>query len=463
MSIVSKERVEITPQNQPSDNSYSFKGGFPIIQFQIPSESKFLDSSSVRINGTLRVCQPTSTNETPVLVNNAANKGGTQFDCCLSSRVGVASCVDQIILSSMQNQSLEVVRSYGRYLASAQSVTHSQEDFDTNLQLSSLTSSRQMNGALMVNQDVSFCIPLRTGLLSGTQAIPIGNNGIRGMQMEIQLAPDSHVLSGYTDNAGDSKNDAGTGTGSFYQLRDVTLSYDLLVPDADTMDKMSIPSTGALEYNSVSQLYSIINSSDQTQTYNLGTSKTLSVFNNFIPTTHINSYDHDGFSTGGLKIVDSGQYGVVAPITRVSFLKGGQLFPIDNQIDVEQSTLLRNDARPQSELDQQFIGSIKPLHLQNHSLMSLNTNSGISTAVSSLTGQDLTLDSGQQFQLPDQEPVFGVGCSMDVYKGGVDYSSETYGVRIVSLLDGKSPNSMYSYILSKNVLQYSPQGISVMN
>ena len=84
-------------------------------------------------------------------------------------------------------------------------------------------------------------------------------------------------------------------------------------------------------------------------------------------------------------------------------------------------------------------------------------------SVSSLTGQDLTLDSGQQFQLPDQEPVFGVGCSMDVYKGGVDYSSETYGVRIVSLLDGKSPNSMYSYILSKNVLQYSPQGISVMN
>ena len=465
MSVVGKERVEITPLNVPSGGSYSFKGGFPIVQFQIPQEPKFLDGSSVRLNGTLRVCQPTSTDAVPILANNANNKLTGAFDTCLSSRVGVASCLDQIILSSMTNQSLEVVRSYGRYIASAQSVTHSQEDFDTNVSLSSLSASRQLNGALLVNQDVSFAIPLRTGLLSGAGSIPIGMNGLRGLQMELQLAPDQQVLSGYVDNAGNTQNDSATGTGAFYQLRDLTLSYDLLIPDSDTMDKMSVPSTGSLEYNSVSQLYSVINSSDQTQTYNLGTAKTLSVFNSFIPTTHINSYAHDGFSTGTLKNLVAGAYTQEAPIKRVSFLKAGQLFPVENEVDVQPPTPFPAGVkRPQSELDKLFIGSIKPAHLQNHSLMSLNTNDDISTAVSATDGKDLIISGTpkQQFQLADRAPVFGVGCSMDVYRSGVDFSRDTYSVRIVSELDGSSPNSMYTYILSKNVLTYSPQGISVM-
>ena len=460
MSVVGKERVEITPLNQPSGGAYSFKNGFPIVQFQIPQESKYLDGSSVRLNGTLRVCQPTSTETAPVLVNNGGNKAGGAFNSCLSSRVGVASCIDQIILSSMTNQSLEVVRSYGRYLSSAQSVTHSQEDFDTNLQISSMSASRQLNGALMVNQDSSFAIPLRTGMLS-TSSISIAMNGIRGLQVELQLAPDSAVLSGWTDNTGTGQNDSATGTGAFYQLRDLTLSYDLLIPDSDTMDKLSVPATGNLEYNSVSQLYSVINSSDQTQTYNLGTSKTLSVFNSFIPTTHINSYAHDSFSTGKLKNISAGSYSVDAPIQRVSFLKAGQLFPIENEIDVQSDDPV---SRPQSELEKAFIGSIKPAHLQNHSLMSLNTNDSISTATSALDGKDLIISGTpqQQFQLPDRAPVFGVGSNMDVFRQGVDFSRDTYGVRIVSKLDGASPNSMYTYILSKNVLTYSPQGISVM-
>lgn len=461
MSVVGKERVEITPLNQPSGGAYSFKNGFPIVQFQIPQESKYLDGSSVRLNGTLRVCQPTSTEAVPVLVDNDDNKGSGAFNSCLSSRVGVASCIDQIILSSMTNQSLEVVRSYGRYIASAQSVTHSQEDFDTNLQLSSMSASRQLNGALMVNQDSSFAIPLRTGMLSGAGAISIAMNGIRGLQVELQLAPDSAVLSGWTDNAGNYQNQSATGTGAFYQLRDLTLSYDLLIPDSDTMDKLSVPATGSLEYNSVSQLYSVINSSDQTQTYNLGTAKTLAVFNNFIPTTHINSYAHDSFSTGKLKNISAGVYSVDAPIQRVSFLKAGQLFPIENEIDVQSDDPV---SRPQSELEKAFIGSIKPAHLQNHSLMSLNTNDSISTAVSATDGKDLIISGTpqQQFQLADRQPVFGVGCSMDVYRSGVDFSRDTYGVRIVSKLNGASPNSMYTYILSKNVLTYSPAGISVM-
>ena len=456
MNIVNIEKVEILPLNPPANNAYSFKEGFPIMQFLIPNQPKLLSGSSMRLNGVLRVNQSTSVESTPVLPNNNDNKSsGTPVNIALSSRIGVASAIDQITLSSMTNQTLEVVRSYGRYLASAQSVTHSQEDLDTNVQLESLTASRSMNGAFMVNQDVSFSIPLRTGLLSGASEIPIGTNGIRGMIVQLQLAPDSQVLGGWVDNTGADQNDAASGTGSFYQLRDVSLSYNLLVPDEQGTQQMSNPATGSLQYNAISHLYSVVNSSDATQNYNLGTGKTLSIFHNFLPTTHLNNYSKDGFATPKLQNSAAGVYNQDAQIQRVSFLKGGVNFPIENEIDV--SVPAEND-RPLSELEINFINSIKSYQSMNHSLMSLNTQNQLPTNVNPLDGNDVS-----KFTQVEDKDVFGIGVAEDPYRVGVDFKNTNYGIRIVSDLNGSSPNSVFTYVLAQNALMYSPQGISVIS
>jgi len=455
MNIVNIEKVEILPLNPPANNAYSFKEGFPIMQFLIPNQPKLLSGSSMRLNGVLRVNQSTSVEATPVLADNANNKGGGAANIALSNRIGVSSAIDQITLSSMTNQTLEVVRSYGRYLASAQSVTHSQEDLDTNVQVESLTASRSMNGALMVNQDVSFSIPLRTGLLSGASEIPIGTNGIRGMIVQLQLAPDSQVLGGWVDNTGTDQNNAAAGTGSFYQLRDVSLSYNLLVPDEQGTQQMSNPSTGSLQYNAISHLYSVVNSSDATQNYNLGTAKTLSVFHNFLPTTHLNNYNQDGFATPKLQNSTAGVYNQAAEIQRVSFLKGGVNFPIENEIDV--STPALND-RPLSELEINFINSIKSYQSMNHSLMSLNTQNQLPTNVNPLDGKDVS-----KFTQVENKDVFGIGVAEDPYRVGVDFKNTNYGLRVVSDLNGSSPNSVFTYVLAQNQLMYSPQGISVVS
>tara|TARA_R110000803_G_scaffold124302_2_gene192109 strand:+ start:2176 stop:3552 length:1377 start_codon:yes stop_codon:yes gene_type:complete len=455
LNIVNIEKVEILPLNPPSNNSYSFKEGFPIVQFMIPNQAKLLSGSSMRLNGVLRVCQSTSTEAAPLLTNNLANKGGTQFDCSLSSRIGVASAIDQITLSSMDNQTLEVVRSYGRYLASAQSVTHSQDDLDTNIAVETLTASRSLNGGFGVNNDVSFSIPLRSGLLSGGQEIPIGTNGIRGMLVHLQLAPDSQVLGGWVDNTGADKNNAGDGTGSFYQLRNLTLSYNLLVPDDAGTQMMTTPSTGSLNYNAITHLYSVINSSDQTQNYNLGVGKALSVFHNFLPTTHLNNYAQDGFGTPKLQNATNGVYDSEAQIQRVSFLKGGVQFPVENDIDV--TTPAEND-RPLSELEINYINSIKSFSSMNHSLISLNTQNGLPTNVNALDGLDTS-----KFTQVEAKPVFGIGVAEDPYRVGVDFKNTNYGIRIVSDLDGTSPNSVFTYVLAQNTLMYSPQGISIMS
>ena len=218
---------------------------------------------------------------------------------------------------------------------------------------------------------------------------------------------------------------------------------------------MSAPATGQFVYNSISQLYGVLNSSDQTQNYNLGTANTLSVFHNFIPTTQINNYAADGFSTGRLKNSNGGAFDQDANIRRVSFIRGGSKFPLDYALDVEDEAI---ENRPQTELDQRFIDSIKPLPSYNHSLVSLNTNNGV--------GDDIGFQNvptpRNDNTLAEQKAVFGAGINMDpLTRVGVDFKNTNYGLRIESALDGNSPNSVYTYVVAKNVLTYSPNGIMV--
>ncbi len=80
-----------------------------------------------------------------------------------------------------------------------------------------------------------------------------------------------------------------------------------------------------------------------------------------------------------------------------------------------------------------------------------------------LPGTKLIQPGGQNRQQADNDEVFGIGISEDPYKVGVDFKNTNYGLRIVSELDGQSPNSIFSYVLAQNTLAYSPQGISVVS
>jgi hypothetical protein len=466
MNIANKERAQIFPVNQPSNNTYSFKDGFPICTFNIAAQNKLLDTNSLRLNGVLRV-----NNSAGVLPTNNTQTASATAGIALNERIGLAAALNQITLSSPENnRTLEVIRNYGRFLASTMPVIHSQDDYDTNLQIGNPASaSKSFNGARQQNNELEFSIPLRTGLLSSGQRLPLGQNGLRGLTIELQLSPDSNALSGYAYYDTDAQNNVrrnpvlatGIGNGAFYQLKNLSLSYDLLVPDEEGMARLSVPATGQINYNSVSQIYGVLNSSDQTQSLNLGTSRTLAIHHNFIPTSNINNYNHDGFSTGRLE--NSG--GAKANIRRVTFLRGGQKFPLDYDLFVkEQGT----EDRPQTELDTKFMDSIKPYQSITHTLVSPFTNNSISTQVSQRPPLPNSFEPNSAPEdtdtLPDPEPVFGVGVRLDPLSNvGVDYRNVPYSVRIVSDLDGNSPNSIYTYVLAQNSLMYSPQGIMVQN
>lgn len=468
MSISRVEKAEVFPLNPPSANAYSFKGGFPTVQFQISNQDKLLDAKSIRLNGTLRVNLPGST-ETNVLhsVNNPTQGASANNGMALSPRVGVASALSQITIATQSNQTLETIRSYGRYLASVMSVTHSDSDLNaTNQQGNTCSSSRSACSAKAVNVDTSFSIPLRTGLLSSGIPIPLGENGFRGLNINLELAPDSSVIGPYfTYNNVNTETKIAytTGIGAFYQLRDLSLTYDLLVPDETS--KTIVPSTGSFSYNSISHLYGVINSSDQSLLYNLGTSKTLSVFHNFIPTQLINNFSSDGFATRRLAQSNGGQFTTEANINRVSFIRGGAKFPLDYALDVRQGADINqgdiNAQRPQTDLDVQYIDAIKNYNNFNHSSISLNTQNKLPVTTNIVNLAEIPSNKDNE---GDPRPVFGCGINFDpLSKVGVNFQQQNYGIRIESDLDGNSPNSIYTYVLSQNTLNYSPNGITVTN
>ncbi len=451
-NIVSVEKFEVLPSNQPSDNTYSFRGGNPIITLTVPAQAKFLRPSSVRINGVLRV--QTSAGVLPDC-NNLKAGGATEIT--VNPRVGIHSVLQNVVLSSeATNQSLESIRQYGRLVSSLLSSSHSSDDYMSEKSVVALMNGVQQSTDNLVGNEVAFSIPLYCGLLQGGNPIPLSVNGINGLTINLELASDQQVLKGA--NAGDAN-------GAFYQLKDISLSGDLLVPDDAGVQALSVPGSGAFVYNSYSSLYSVINSGDATQTYNLANSNVLSITHNFLPVSHSNTYAQDGFTNGELLNTNGAGTVYNAPTTlkKVSFSRGGVKLAYDYELDVENNSV---EDRPETQVNIAYLNAFKAEKaltrlLNQKSLLNYGGADALPYSDTSIAGSankqnGLSVDNGVRN--------FGVGLALDrVSDVGMNFKGQSYATRIQSTLDGKSPNAVFTYVKAKNILQYSPNGVMVMN
>jgi len=475
-NIVATEKVQIDPINAPPDGEYSFKNGYPIIQFLVAQSDKYLVGKSLRLTGEIEINTATAGQ----LPKNNAGVGGangaTRRNASIDRVVGVASAIHQVTLSTLDNQTLEMVKQYPRLLSSLVSATHGATDLTNGNSASQLVNSRSIVQACSLNTQRSFSIPIRCGLLSGTGLIPLGQNGTRGMILQMECAPDSSVIepflsateAGPDDEIARSGTTASTDISRFsYRLKNLTLTYDLLVPDEEGAQMMNNASQGALVYNAYSNLYSVVNASDQTVTLNLGASKVQSVIHNIIPTTKINNSQE--FSNALFKFQNGN---VEANIKEVAYAKAGILFPRENRIDEKQPNA---GADGGSEIDcvtlETYLNSIRNINDIDNCLASARTEAQLSTRVNSVvrTPHNHPNDSVQgQYQdrwgntlTNDTHPVFGLGVKQDTFRHGVDYSRQPYSVRVTSELDGNNPNSLFTYVLAESQLSYSPEGIRV--
>ena len=446
-NIVTVEKFQISPSNQPSNGTYSFRNGNPIITISIPAQAKYLRPSSLRVNGTFRV-----NTSAKALVNNNNLKAGGAVDVSLSSRVGIHSAFQNVVLSSeASNQSLEAIRQYGRLVSTILSSTHSQQDYATEKSIVALMNGFDSGTGNLLNNEIDFSIPLYCGLLQGGNPIPLSQNGVNGLRIQLELASDQQVLSGA--NADDA-------SGAFYELKNISISGDLLVPDEQGVQQLSVAGSGGFQYNSWSSLYSVINSSDATQTYNLANSQVLSVVHTFLPVNASNNYASDGFANPMLKNTanDGTTYSEACILKKVSFSRGGVKLGFDYDFDCEEQN---EDNVPETQVMMNFLNAFQPIVSASRML---NSKQLMSFGGNDLRPYRPVLATVNRSQGVDADPNrnFGVGLAMDrVSDVGVSFKGQSYATRIISDLDGKSPNAVFTFILSKNVLQYSPQGIMI--
>ena len=408
---MSNRYIEILPSNISSTDDAGYSKGTPLIQFNIGSQDTYLIGSTLRLNGAF------------------SRTGSNVTSSCIDPALGVYSIIDQLLISSNKtNQTIEHIRNYNRFLASYIPATTSENDLNGHMNMSSL--SGLSYGSQSNNETLEFSIPLPCGVLLGRNPIPLSDTwGIKGLNLTLNLAPDSNVFFALDDT---------DVSGVTYFLTDLKITAEVQQPPPDQLATLMRQTANSFEYNSISSYYAVVNNNHATVNINLGLKRVLSVFCNFITASDINSYDANGMETLDIRQDN----GTGATLTDVVFTKGGMRFPLDYDIVTVQRDNSNNDSAD-GQIIRNFLNSVRPFSKLDRTLFSNITSSQLAKKSSSL---------------------YGVGVAYDTISNqGVDFSADQFAMVLQSLLNSNNPTAAFIFAHAKNTCLMSPQGIQVLS
>lgn len=442
----SRRNLHITPSNYTADGKISYRSGNPVLQFIIGEADMMLMGKSIRLNGRFKVAAKEGANSVPVNASNIR----------MSEQLGMWSIIDQLVIKSQAtHQVIEEIKSYQRFMGSYLPVTSSIQDnmghlnetalVAPNYQLHKMTVVDALNGSNSVSgafDGNSFSIHLPCGLFNGQVPIPLqpnGAGGLGGILLEIHLSPDSNVLFGQDGTTTEMLN-------AFYQLEDVYLSAEAMVPDPT----QKLPPANTFEFNSISSYFTTFNSANAIVNFNLGLTRVLGVFGNMVPAKKINNLKDNGLANEFP--TNSATYSTAngaAAIQQLFFLRGGEKFPIDYNINTLQRDDVTNTmADPQ--ITRNFMNAI-----QQFSKIGRTSVNPLNTAITSGDSQvvNTKVDGGSSA---------GIGVAYDVISGnGVDFSSQNFGINMEVDLLSDHPIALYLFVHSKQTLSFSQNGIQI--
>ena len=450
----SNVNIEITPSNVLSNGKVSFQSGNPVVSFIIGEQERSLIGQSVRLCGKFRAYLKTG-------ATDAVDREVASTDTLATNgRTGVYGCIDQLVIKSQRtHQVIEHIRHYNRFASTFLPTTNSLQDNLSHMGESSLimpnTFLNQQSVLRLPSQNQtgnSFCLPLPCGLLNGGNHIPLsGSWGLQGLLIEIHLAPDSNVLFSSTGAGADvtAINDA------FYEFSDLKLVAEAVNPTPQMVKEM--PST--FEYNSIHSYFTSINSTQSVVNFNLGLSRVLGVFMNFIEANKINNREYDGLATQSLLNENSGGTVSRCPIQQLVFTRAGIRFPLEYNIDYlgTQGGLYN---QVDSQVYRNFLNAIKPFSKNQRNVANcVNTyesGNNPDTTVALLGGRDVDVIDGGS--------IFGVGMSYDTISDqGVDFSSVQWGMNMTSDLQTNNPHAVYLFVHAKSTLVFNQSGLQVLS
>ena len=441
--MASMMNIDIVPSNVTANSTVSFRGGNPVIQFIIGEQDRLLMGNSLRFTGKFRC-----------LLSSGSSSVSDVSALSMSEKLGVYSTIDTLTIKSQRTgQTIESIRNYNRFLASYLPVTSSKEDNMGHMYESALIlPNYAAQTATVVDIPSSsstqnhFCMSLPCGLFNGGEPIPLMEEAVGGLLVELHLAPDSQVFHSQNDT------DSASYTDSFYEFSDLSLAAELMEPDAQTLSQLKSRSSATYEYNSISSYYQTINSANGIINFQLGLSRVLGVFANIVPASHINNVKFDGLAT----LYPTNLNGTAAPVNELFFTRNGTKFPLDFNI----TTLLQDENEFEEDADPQ---SIDPAIVFNY-MNAIQRFANITrTSVRPQTTQYLDTTRFDK-DTPFGGCGWGLGVAFDtVSDQGIDYSRVNFGINMSLMLDTDSPQAVYMFAHSKNTLVFGPQGLSVIS
>ena len=447
--------IQVRPDNVSPDATISFKSGFPVLSFTIQSQQGILDPTSIRINGDMMVYKDNLAVPTPVFVNDVAPQVN------MNNRLGVFALWDQLVIRHNKSKQIcEHIRHYNKYLQSYMGATSSRQDLVGHLNESCLTQPnsdamfQNVVASSTVAQGVavpkSFSCHLPSGFIMSGNRINLSETSFGGIQIEIHLSPDSNCLF--------SKDGGVVGIeDAHYELSNLNLSCEIMDLSPDEMSS-SMQSEGALEFNTISSLYTSVNTGNAQLQYSLGLRNLQSVFMTFTPSENINTLTADGLATTYLSNND----GSLVSLNRVQFLRGGTKYPCE--FDMTGNTngfpqnlsvaTISNFNTADSQLTKQYLDAILPEYmLDRTSISPMNLNRDY------VMTQGLTAEEYKS--IPDGGAQFGLGIRYSQFNKGQDFSTMQWGCSIDSTLSSDSPQSVFMFFKARAVLVWNSNGIQL--
>tara|TARA_Y100000004_G_scaffold95849_1_gene107318 strand:+ start:3517 stop:4926 length:1410 start_codon:yes stop_codon:yes gene_type:complete len=469
---MSIEYFDIQALNRSTTGTFSYDGGSPVLQFAIGDVEKYLIGNSLRLSFDFKVF----------------NTNGTQVETAeevgISSSCGVHSIVQQLDISSYKsNLMLESIRNYGRMVSSLYNCGFADDsellDKGTN---EGICQSQRWNNqnvgikTAAMTSSTNYTIPLYSGLLM-SQPVFLGANGLRGLKININLAPSSNVIHRLTGSATytyeisnvkligqyynptDEEFAAGRIKSSFISSYEGVMRSQGQRPSAEELETawtevvdMGGMGTPPYEYYSITSYVDSLNSNQSSHSLNLGLSQIRSVFMNWIPSSYINNFAYDGMVCRDF--VDSG--GVLAPVVNFKTSRAGVLFPsrfdITTNAEGQLTAYTTNDRR--SAIYQGVVNAIKVFYENHYQSGSYKNAIDSRRAFFGLDGGD---------KMASKTQGLGVNFS-NVSNVGVDFSFSPFQFEIQTLITNAPVNhTLYIFAINKNTLVFQNNNVRVLN
>ena len=430
-----KEVVEIKPTNA-GNGTFSFSNGSPLIEFQIPQQPRFLLGKTLRINGRLTIKR---------IGGGAVDNAVPATVCRIDSRTGVSSLLDMVSVGNNYGQTFELVKHYNRLCASLLPLnTGLNEYINGGSNIVYGANAKKLQQGLQVGEPQDFSMPLLVGILQGK---PLDLNMSLGCKIQLNLAPDNFVLFDDTlDGVGGTP-----AQGATYQLDDLSLTFDSLVPEGAGVAGMLSNTKGAWEYNSFSSFYNVIQSTDHTATFNLNLSRVQGVIMNLIPSNWLNTTSRNSQKATHIlnKIGNPALETVEKGIKELVFYKGGMRFPLDFVLDVANSN---GNLTPPAMLQRTSLNALNKVWAMDNFLMSPTTEALNGTKfATTATGND-------------RSSVNTIGISYDhITDNGVNFKQDNWSFRIKSPVEASTPMSAFIFVKHKNMIVFNNGQVSVQN